>query len=70
MSVSPHVRVEFSTRPCQDLHTLVLSTPHVRVEIMMSHLFFLNYGILGNLLQSGLRFSRNAFPPSCASSVM
>ena len=50
--------------------TYVLRPLHERVPPVTRTCYAKCYGILGNLLQSGLRFSRNAFPPSCASSVM
>ena len=50
--------------------TYVLRPLHERVTRVARTCYAKCYGILGNLLQSGLRFSRNAFPPSCASSVM
>lgn len=39
-------------------------------NLFQHFLTFYNHGLLGNLLKSGLRFSRNAFLPSCPSCVM
>ena len=37
--------------------------------LLASCVLLLVYGNFGYFLKSGLRFSKNAFPPSCASSV-
>ena len=50
--------------------TYVFRPLHERVPRVTRRCSAKCYGIFGNLLQSGLRFSRNALPPSCASSVM
>gem|GEM_PF-4930100 len=53
--------------PTTSKQSLVIITPNSQFSILNSQLDKL-YGSFGYLLKSGLRFSRNALPPSCASS--